>query len=166
MRKRVILLNGPSSSGKSTLSRALQGMLAEKYDARYAIISIDDFMKLATDETIYEDDVYEISGDMCMAALAALETSAGVIIDHVITSERIFSQLMDVLGQAGVHLVHVACPLNVLLQREHARGNRCQGTAEASFTYLFPKDGYELTVDTSVMPTGACAAAICTALLP
>lgn len=163
MKKRVILLNGPSSSGKSTLSRALQDLLAA-CGARYAVISIDDFMKLATDETIYEDDVYEISGDMCMAALAALEASDGVIIDHVITSERIFCQLTDMLGQAGIHLVHVDCPLAVLLQRERARGNRCLGSAESSFTWLFPRDGYDLTVDTSVMTPGACAERICAAL--
>ena len=165
MKKQIILLNGPSSSGKSTLSRALQGLIAERKKEKYAIISIDDFMKLSTDETIYEDDVFEISGDMCEGAREALKTSPGVIIDHVITSERIFRQLTEMLGQYHIHFIHVTCPLNVLLQREYARKNRCLGSAESSYTYLFPKDGYDLTVDTSVMTPDECAAKIYSALI-
>ena len=165
MKKQIILLNGPSSSGKSTLSKALQRLIEERRNERYVIVSIDDFMKLSTDETIYEDDVFEISGDMCTGALEALKAAPGVIIDHVITSERIFRQLTDMLGQHHIHFVHVSCPLDVLLQREHARKNRCLGSAETSYTYLFPKDGYDLTVDTSLMTSAECAVKICNVLL-
>lgn len=165
MRKQIILLNGPSSSGKSTLSKALQGLIEARKNEKYVIVSIDDFMKLSTDETIYEDDVFEISGDMCASALEALKTSPGLIIDHVITSERIFQQLTELLGQHHIHSVHVSCPLNVLLNREYARKNRCIGSAESSYTYLFPKDEYDLTVDTSVMTSAECAIKIYDALL-
>lgn len=165
MNKQIILLNGPSSSGKSTLSQNLQTLIAQTRQETYAVVSIDDFMKLATDETIYEDDVFEISGDMCQAALDALNTVSGVIIDHVITSERIFTQLTQMLGQYPLHLVHVSCPLNILLEREFARKNRCLGSAEASFTYLYPKDGYHLTVDTSLLTSPECAQKILDTLL-
>ena len=165
MEKQIILLNGPSSSGKSTLSKALQGLIEEKRNEKFVIVSIDDFMKLSTEETIYEDDVFEISGDICTSALEALKTSSGVIIDHVITIERIFRQLTAMLGQYHIHSVHVTCPLNVLLQREYARKNRCLGSAESSYTYLFPKDEYDLTVDTSIMTPAECSAKICDILL-
>ncbi len=160
MKKQVILLNGPSSSGKSTLSKALAGMVEEKRNEIYAIVSIDDYMKLATDETIYEDDVFEISGDMCKGVLDAMKSSDGVIIDHVITSERIFCQLTEMLSQYRIRLVNVTCPLEVLLERELARKNRCLGSAESSYTYLFPKEGYHLRVDTSVMSSEECAGKI------
>ena len=165
MEKQIILLNGPSSSGKSTLSQTLQALIREKRNGNYSVISIDDFMKISTEETIYEDDVFEISGDMCTAALERLKTDQGVIIDHVITSQRIFQQLMDLLGQYPVCTVHVSCPLEVLLQREFARKNRCLGSAEASFTYLYPKEGYDLTVDTSAMTSEQCAERIVNAFL-
>ena len=165
MIKQIILLNGPSSSGKSTLSRALQAVIAETRGENYSIISIDDYMKIATDETIYEDDVFDISGDMCDGALKDLETAPGVIIDHVITSPRIFQQLQDRLGRHTLHLVRVCCPLEVLLERELARKNRCIGSAESSYTYLYPREGYHLTVDTSRMTPDACARQICTQLL-
>jgi len=161
MEKTVILLNGPSSSGKSTLSRVLQMLIAQKRAQHYGIISIDDFMKLATDETIYEDDVYEINEEMCLAAEEILKNSPGVIIDHVITSQRIFRQLMDLLGKFQIRTVHVHCPLEVLLQRENARGNRCIGSAEASYTYLYPQDGYDLTVDNATATPEENAALIC-----
>ena len=160
----VILLNGPSSSGKSTLSRALRDLIAQKGAQNYGIISIDDFMKIATDETIYEDDVFEINEDMCLAAAEILKDSPGVIIDHVITSQRIFRQLMDLLAKFQIRTVHVSCPLEVLLQRENARGNRCIGSAEASYTYLYPQDGYDLTVDNAAMTPEENAARICSLL--
>ena len=160
MDKQIILLNGPSSSGKSTLSKTLQGLIEERRQESYHIVSIDDYMKLSTDETIYEDDVFDISGDMCNGALEALHTSPGVIIDHVITSERIYHQLIQMLGQYPICSVHVVCPLEILLQREFARKNRCLGSAEASYTYLYPKDDYDLAVDTSVMTPAECAAKI------
>ena len=106
-------------------------------------------------------DVYEISWDLCGAASAALKTADGVIVDHVITSKRIFDQLMDLLRGYRVWVIHVSCPLEVLREREVARGNRCLGSAEASAAYLFPKDGYDLTVDTHSMTSADGTEQIC-----
>ena len=146
--KQVILLNGPSSGGKSTLAEALQTLINKKRDERYEVVSIDDFMKTDPMETIYEDDVYAVSGDLCHRALEILGTGAGVIVDHVITSERIFRQLKEMLHAYPLRLVHITCPMAILQERERIRGDRCAGSAEASAEYLFPKDGYDLTVDT------------------
>ncbi|MBO7677358.1 MAG: AAA family ATPase [Erysipelotrichaceae bacterium] len=146
--KQVILLNGPSSSGKSTLAIALQKQISDQSSMRYEIISIDDLLKMSVNETIYEDDVFRISKDLCKKALKLLNENDGVIIDHVITSERIFVQLKDILSAYPLKTVHVTCPLEVLIRRERERGNRCPGSAQASAEYLFPKDDYDLTIDT------------------
>lgn len=165
MKKQVILLNGPSSSGKSTLAKALQARIEESKKEKYEIVSIDDFLKFATDEAIYEDDVFAISGDMCEKVLQILQDTPGVIIDHVITSERIFRQLITKLERYGILLVRVTCPLAVLQKREQERKNRCLGSAEASTTYLYPQEGYDITVDTYHMPQAECTKSICDALL-
>jgi chloramphenicol 3-O phosphotransferase len=157
MQKQIILLNGPSSSGKSTLSNALQNLLEAKQYGTYEIISIDDFMKIKEDETIYEDDVFDISSDMCQKALEVLQYAPGVIIDHVITSPRIFNQLCEMLRSYPIFKVRVTCPLSVLIQREIARKNRCIGSAESSYTYLFPQEGYDLIVDTHANSSAECA---------
>ena len=158
MNGQVILLNGPSSSGKSTLAKGLQAFLRECSGVESAIVSIDDFMCkiLGEDESIYEDDVYEISGAMCDEVLRLLDGVACVIVDHVITSERIFRQLTDAMQAKRLLSVRVECPLEVLLQREQARGNRCVGSAEASYTYLYPKQGYDVCVNTHTMTTVQC----------
>ena len=156
---RIILLNGPSSSGKSSLACSLKTLLEQKH-LNYPVVSIDDFMKLRTDEKIYEDDVFEISSDMCDKTIEYLNNNDGVIIDHVITSERIYKQLLDRTSSYQMLKVHVACPLEELLKRESGRGNRCIGSAEASYQYLYPKNGYDLEVDTFKHSTEECAVII------
>ena len=76
MEKQVILLNGPSSSGKSSLAQLLQGLILTRQSERYEIISIDDFLTMSAQDAIYEEDVYEISWDLCGAASAVLKTAA------------------------------------------------------------------------------------------
>lgn len=157
MSKQIILLNGPSSSGKSTLAKALQSLIMARRNERYEIVSIDDFLKMTADDVIYEDDVFEISGLLCEKTLEALETDPGVIIDHVITSERIYNQLETMCGAFPLRLVLVSCSLETLRKREKGRGNRCPGSAEASLAYLFPKEGYDLIVKTDVMTAAECS---------
>ena len=153
--KQIILLNGPSSSGKSSLSKELKELF-KKDNKQYEIVSIDDFMKISTSETIYEDDVFEISEDMCNAMTKLLLKADGVIVDHVITSERIFKQFLNRAKPYNCLLIHITCPLNVLLQREKERGDRCLGSAKNSYDYLYPKDGYDLTIDTSLLSKEEC----------
>ena len=160
MKKQIILLNGPSSSGKSTLSKYLQKKIEEEMDQKYEIVSIDHFMKISTSETIYEDDVFEISYDMCKKTLELLQIYSGVIIDHVITSERIFNEFWEVLGQLEILFVKVTCPLEILEKRELERKNRCLGSAKSSYTYLYPKDDYDLVVDTDSMTLKECCEVI------
>ena len=148
MTQQIILLNGPSSSGKSTLARALQTLISDKCSERYEIVSIDDFLKMSPEEPIYEDDVFEISDALCSKVQEITNAGTGVIIDHVITSERIFEHLKNHLTSSRIRLVRVSCPLRLLRERELARGNRPPGSAEASEEYLFPKNGYDLAVDT------------------
>lgn len=165
MDNRLIILNGPSSSGKSTLAKALQALISKERSERFEIVSIDDFLNMSVHEAIYEDDVFEISPALIDAASRALRTGSGAIVDHVITSKRIFDQLADAFDGCAMKLVRVTCPREILRAREAARGNRCPGSAEASDAYLFPKEGYDVVVDAGVRSPAENARLIVDALL-
>ena len=158
--RQVILLNGPSSSGKSTLAGELQALIKARKAEDYQVVSIDDFMTMDPMETMYEDDVWAVAGNLCDRALDILASGSGVIIDHVITSERIFRQLKEMLYAYPLRTVHITCPPEILAERERARGDRCPGSAAASAQYLYPRDGYDLTVDTGMKSARENALAI------
>ncbi|MCI8280395.1 MAG: hypothetical protein HFI76_01555 [Lachnospiraceae bacterium] len=48
----VILRNGPSSSGKSTLTKLLQRELEARTGEAYGVISIDEFLPMSVDTKI------------------------------------------------------------------------------------------------------------------
>ena len=143
---KLILLNGPSSAGKSSIAKELKQKL-DLCGADPVIISIDDYMKIGTDEEIWEDDVFEVMPDMCGDITPALRQRKWVIADHVITSARIYEALLDAAEGFSTVRVLVTCSLEILRKREKERGNRFAGSAETSLQYLYPKEGYDLRVD-------------------
>ena len=147
----ILLLNGPSSSGKSSIAKLLKQRLETL--RKCSIIALDDYLKMAPDEPIWEDDVYEVTSTMCQKITEALENSYFVIIDHVITSKRIYEAILQSFMGKDSFKVLVSCDIDVLKKREKVRGNRCIGSAEASLEYLYPKDNYDLTVDTGLKTT-------------
>lgn len=153
----VILLNGPSSSGKSTLARNLNQLLNEQRGEEYGIVSIDDYLQMRQGERLYEDDVYEIADQLCEDAEKVVQMGNGVIIDHVITSERIYAQFLECFKKYYLVQVHVTCPLEQLRIREKQRGDRNAGTASDSYEYLYPKEGYDIIVDTYELSSAECA---------
>ena len=153
LERTMILLNGPSSAGKSTISRELQKRLREM-NADQLIISIDDYMRTDPKETIYEDDIYEIMPDICRDTKNAIEQGKTVIVDHAITSERIYDAMMDAAKGGKAYTVKVSCDIEILRKRETERGDRCPGSAEASLEYLWPKDGYDICIDNGKRSAG------------
>ena len=152
----LILLNGPSSAGKSTIAGELEHRLC-LYDADPVVISIDDYMKISTDEEIWEDDVFEIVPDMCRDITVSLNRGKWVITDHVITSARIYEALLDAAAGFRIIKVLVTCAPEILRKREKERGNRFPGSAEASLRFLYPKEGYDLRIDSGETGPAECA---------
>ena len=124
---KLLLLNGPSSAGKSTIAKELRQKL-RLYGADPAVISIDDYMKISTEEEIWEDDVFDIMPDMCRDIAAALRQGQWVIVDHVITSARIYDALLEATAGFSMITVLVTCCLETLRKRE---GNAATGSRAA-----------------------------------
>ena len=144
----VILLNGPSSAGKSSIAKALQLLLLDRWTDT-VILSLDDYLQMSANEPIWEDDVFAIMPRMCEGIAAALQDGKTAIIDHVITSFRIWQALCNAVSGFQMKTVLVRCDVETLRRREAERGDRCVGSAEASGQYLYPKTGYDLCVDNS-----------------
>ena len=151
----VILLNGPSSAGKSSIAKALRQKLTDSGHA--VILSLDDYLQMSAKEPIWEDDVFAIMPRMGEDISSALREGNTVIIDHVITSARIYRALTDAVRGFPMKTVLVRCDVETLRRRETERGDRCAGSAEASLQYLYPKTGYELCVDSSEASPAALA---------
>ncbi len=141
-----MLLNGPSSAGKSSIAKAMQKKLNDSGKTA-VVVSIDDYLRMTAQEPIWEDDVFAVTPDMCREISDALRQGKLVIVDHVITSARIFDALMEAIAGAAMKTVLVTCGPDVLRKREAIRGERCIGSAEASLRYLYPRTGYDQAVD-------------------
>ena len=120
---------------------------------------------MSANEPIWEDDVFAIMPHMCEDLIEALQDGKTVIIDHVITSARIYRALNDAAHGFQMKTVLVSCDVETLRRREAERGNRCAGSAEASLQYLYPKTGYDLCVDSSEASPEALAEEIVNSLV-
>jgi chloramphenicol 3-O phosphotransferase len=175
----VILLNGTSSAGKSTLANAIQDVM----DAPYLSLGIDCFFealpqryraRLAPDVVpppqAYEGVVWVCteSGEhgfrellvgpvgqrlwsgMRHAAAALARRGNHVILDDVILDHEALVDYGAALDGVPTLLVGVTCPPTVLEAREVARGDRVRGLA-AAWLPLVERHAppYDVTVDTS-----------------
>ena len=91
--------------------------------------------------------MFEIMPDLCRGLTGALRQGRLAIVDHVITSARIYEALLEAAAGYRLKTVRVQCSAALLKQREAARGDRFAGSAEASLRYLYPQSGYDLCVD-------------------
>ena len=158
---RVILLNGASSAGKSTLARNLQLLLKEAT----MIFSMDDYLAMSRGKHETALDAVRESGlpfiESFHAAIAeAARKGALVIVDHVIgESRRWIQDLLNRLDGIPRILVRVECRQDVLLERERRRTDRTPAPAHAQRQHAgihrhFPHD---FSIDTSADTPRKCA---------
>jgi chloramphenicol 3-O phosphotransferase len=174
----IIILNGTSSAGKSTIAKALQNIL----DQPYLHIGIDSYIFAMPrrylnlplwseiQEYIYTGD--EITGikfgNLGHALFAAMHESVaglaragfGVIVDHVLLDDALLQNCRETLAGLPVWFVGVCCPLSVLEQRERERKDRTLGQARAQFNTVHAGKRYDIEVDTSVSTAEECAALV------
>jgi chloramphenicol 3-O phosphotransferase len=137
---RVIFLHGASSSGKSTLARALQKRIEMPF-LHYSIDHLRDSGVLPLARVK--------AGDFAWAAMRApffsgfhrsvagfVTAGNNVILEHIIDTEGWLGELAGLLAGCDVFMVGVHCPLDELQRREAARGDRPRGSAEADYNSI------------------------------
>ncbi|WP_330960945.1 chloramphenicol phosphotransferase CPT family protein [Photobacterium sp. 53610] len=168
----IIFLNGPSSSGKSAIAKALQGVMADDY----LHIGIDTFIAMmpAKANTLNESDtpahgfywrttllnqqpVNRISsGPYGKAVNDAYRTTvrhlvdAGlkVIVDDVLNGSEEMTVWQSVLAGKNCLYVGVTCSAETLIQREQQRGDRHTGSAIEQASRVHCGIEYDLLIHT------------------
>ncbi len=163
----IILLNGTSSSGKTSLIHSLQTLLEEPY----LEAGIDKFINMMPERYLERplwDEVLGLADRAGAAghtlvkgmhqAIRALSCSAvNVIADHVLVEAAWAQECADLFAGMPAYLIGVQCPLEILEERERARKNRTLGQARLQFHLIHQYVHYDLVVDTSVHSPMECA---------
>jgi len=172
MPTQVIILNGGSSAGKTTLARDLQDLLLGAWltfgtDTLVAALPArmrvgGDGISFGTDGEVTPGEEFRRLDEAWARGLAAAaRAGAHLIIDEVfIGGPASQARWRDALTGLGVLWVGVRCDPEVAGAREAARGDRVTGMA-AGQAHLVHRDvHYDLEVDTTRTASSVCAAAI------
>lgn len=163
----IILLNGASSSGKTSILNALQAQLPEPYlnagidkfiwmlPERYLERPLwDDVLGLATEAGLMGHRLFSA---MHQALAVLSQAGLNVVADHVLVEPAWVAQCVELLADLPAYLVGVRCPLEVLIERERARKNRTLGQAAAQYPLVHANCIYDVEVDTSQYSPEQCA---------
>ncbi|KOV73108.1 chloramphenicol phosphotransferase [Streptomyces sp. NRRL WC-3618] len=172
MTTQMIILNGGSSSGKSTIVRCLQAQLPDPWLA----FGCDSFVEALPARMRESDAGIEIAADGLVSVgadflaleaawrtgvVAMVRAGARVVIDDVFLGGAASQQRWrKALGDLPVLWVGVRCESAVAAHREAARGDRARGMAAAQADVVHEGVVYDLEVDTSHTGFLACARAI------
>ena len=173
MTVQIIYINGPSSSGKTTLAKALQqefdqpflhigidrviGMMPEKlnnWDGGPAPLGFS--WKESFDETghpIHEIQTGLFARKMVQTLMEIVLTMAKlghyVIIDDLSFGKSQVDLWKEVLKDYKVLWIGITAPLSVLEARERERSNRIDGSTRAQYSQVHKDVVYNLEFDTS-----------------
>ena len=164
---KIIILNGASSSGKTTILRAVQNLMDEPYlDA-----GIDRFIWMLPKRYLNRPLWDDVLGQATQAGAAGQRLFRGmhrairelalcgnnVLADHVLVEPDWVEQCASLFCDLPAYLVGVRCPLDVLEQRERSRKDRTLGQAKAQFPLVHKVAVYDLELDTSLLSVETCA---------
>ena len=171
MSSSIIVLNGPSSSGKTSIAKELQKILKRTYlilswDAYVDFIvkcSIDD--DLSGGEVYWKDVFQKVSPVFKKMGKLWADQGLGIIIDTVIPSEKENLELISLLGgRKSFFYVGVYCPLGELERREKSRGDRDIGICKSQYERVHKNKTYDLEIDSGTNPPALLAQKILEAL--
>ncbi len=173
----IIVLNGASSSGKTTIARALQDLWPRPlfltgidtillgWPESYATFPGDDG-SLAEPSTgvrivrgfgpapswIPEFGV-DFHSVMRLAheSWASMSKGVNLVIDHVLIDTTLRNQARDTL--VGAFWVGVMCDVDELIRRETDRGDRRVGFASGTSAVVHREMNYDLVIDTTATST-------------
>jgi chloramphenicol 3-O phosphotransferase len=150
--KAVILLNGVSSSGKTTLASELHDLL----DEICFVSSLDNFLsstfKPSNSRQIIDDKILENAIKAYLLSSAqVVRTGFMVIVDMVVQEESWIDLILGAFTDLEIYLVGLNCDLDTLTYRERMRRDRVNGIAKFQFEKVHVQMTYDLILNSSVL---------------
>jgi chloramphenicol 3-O phosphotransferase len=147
-----IILHGPSSSGKSSLAKALQRL----WPSAMLNVDMDAFELMAEDAKLKTPnerrEAFRLHCANLQATLRNIAASQfSLVLDFVLRDAPQFANCLEALSTRSVYVIGVKCDLQALEAREVQRGDRDIGLARAQFGHLEYARPYDLVVDTTAM---------------
>lgn len=145
---KIILLNGTSSSGKTSIGKELCKRLKN-----YFYVSLDNFdcliesMENRRTRKLIQADT-EILFHNFLKTLT--DNNINLIVDHVLIHKNHKNDFIKHFSSIPVCYVAVKCPIEVLIKREMLRKDRHPGLAEDQFNLVHKDLTYNLEIDTSL----------------
>lgn len=167
---RIILLNGTSSSGKTTLSQALQEALPEPY----MHLSLDGLFYMypkrflnantRTEAEVFRQLIPTVVSGLHHAAAALAKAGNNVIVDHVLQEDGWLQECLECWKELVVYFVGVKCDLSIVMEREARREDREKGLAWSQYDRVHRHNLYDIVIDTTNQNAEKCARQIIKAM--
>jgi chloramphenicol 3-O phosphotransferase len=173
----IIILNGASSSGKTSIAEQLQKILK----APFLHIGISNFIKMLPpgyfdtrpNEGFYCQPTEEEYGTalsitigpvaqkllngMRHAIAALADQQNNLIVEELLLNSNEIDEYGALLRPYTVYAIGVHAPLEVIEDREHKRSNRYPGSARGEYEIVHANKTYDLIIDTSTTSPEAAA---------
>nr|WP_314899184.1 AAA family ATPase [uncultured Deefgea sp.] len=160
----VIILNGTSSSGKTSIAKALQELLPQQYlsfsiDSILYALPASDLQQMKQGAPItragYDWPSLVRGYHYCLPAL--LQAGCHLLIDNAWCDRNEKRELLTELAGYSVALIGVHCDIEIAQAREQARGDRAIGLVTWQAPIVHQDMTYDIEIDTTSIEPQALA---------
>ncbi|SOC43228.1 chloramphenicol phosphotransferase CPT family protein [Ureibacillus acetophenoni] len=151
----IIVLNGVSSSGKSSLAHELTKLLPDFFTFsidNYDIV-IDKMEDRENERLIPIETEYFYHKNVAMFA----DRGVNLILDQIIHDTKTMHTFYETLSEYTILFVGVHCSPEELTRRELLRGDRHIGLAISQLEFVHKQEVYDIEVNTEQQPLSVCA---------
>lgn len=156
----ILFLNGVTSSGKTTLAKAIQ----EKADVNFYTISNDTFQQMVSRKFLMQNYWKYLSEAIMQAYYTARMMSDngihilfdGMLLDIAELSPH-YERVKMIFKNSPLKLIEVTCPLEICRQRNIQRGDRGIHQSDEQMNIMVKNITYDISVNTSLYTPEQCA---------
>ncbi len=152
MTGRVIVLNGPSSSGKSTLCKAVQAVLPRPFlFFSFDMFLFGDMLSRTSDGAVREwSEIRPRVEEGFRRSIRSLADAGNdVLVELIVEDQSWLEKLEEALLGLDVFWVGLHAPVQELERRERKRGGRAIGDARRDAEIVHSFRAYDLDLDTT-----------------